>query len=140
MKTPKLIADLFDYQKILISPGSRNHKNLIPPLYYIPMPKILNISTERKNDDQYFYQFSIDYNRIIKACSKLLNSLMQKFRNNHKVEPAFAEESGGLIEHSSDIGHHLTIDHNIEFARFIETIQDEIPGAFENHNISSPSN
>ena len=99
------------------------------------MPKILNISTERKNDDEYFNHFSTNYNRIIQTCSKLLNSLMLKVNGGYKLEPSFSEEYGGPIFHSSDLIHHLSTNHNISMEQFVETIMQEIPGALDNHEI-----
>ena len=62
MKTPNLISSFFDYRKTKLAEfewGDERTK------FYVLPPKILNISTERKNDDVYYYNFCKNFNRTI---------------------------------------------------------------------------
>ncbi|MDC0556575.1 ATP-binding protein [Candidatus Poseidoniaceae archaeon] len=62
MKTPNLISSFFDYRKTKLAEfdwGDDRTK------FYVLPPKILNISTERKNDDVYYHKFCKDFKRTI---------------------------------------------------------------------------
>ena len=48
MRTPDLISDLFDYQKVTITPGRGHGADRTRNQNYVQLPRILNISTERK--------------------------------------------------------------------------------------------
>jgi hypothetical protein len=138
MKTPELISHLFDYQKVLISPSRRNNyltTERTRNQYYVVLPKILNISTERKNDDDYFNTFSTNYSRIIRTCHKLVNSMDSRIRGGSLLHPPVDEERGALTSLTSELATVLKSSHNINLEEFIETVIDEIPGASKNHDI-----
>ncbi len=135
MKTPDLIADLFDYEKFMISPGFWTDENRTREQYYVQMPKILNISTERRNDDEYFNLFSTYYKRIINTCSNLVSSITNRINKGSRLEPSYSEETGGTVQHNSDLISQLRTFHNISLEQFVNTILEEIPGASTNHEI-----
>ena len=135
MKTPDLIADLFDYEKFMISPGFWTDENRTIEQYYVQMPKILNISTERRNDDEYFNLFSTYYKRIINTCSNLVSSITNRINKGSRLEPSYSEERGGTVQHNSNLISQLRTFHNISLEQFVNTILEEIPGASTNHDI-----
>jgi len=139
MKTPELISHLFDYQKFLISPGESRFREGIRNQYYVVLPKILNISTERKNDDDYFNAFSTNYNRIIRTCYKLVNSISSKIQKGSRLAPGYDEERGAITYLMSEIARDLRSSHNINLEEFIDTIMDEVPRAAANHEIQIES-
>ena len=134
MRTPDLISDLFDYQKVTITPGRGYGADRTRNQYYVQLPRILNISTERKNDNDYFYEFSIFFNRIINSCKKLLIPMLTRMKYGDTLQPSFAEENG-LNKFNSDLVGFLSSDKKISLEDFIENILDEIPGAQANHGV-----
>ena len=134
MRTPDLISDLFDYQKVTITPGRGHGADRTRNQYYVQLPRILNISTERKNDDDYFYEFSIFFNRIINSCKKLLVPMLSRMKYGDTLQPSFAEENAPNKFNSDLIGF-LSSDRKISLEDFIENILEEIPGAQANHGV-----
>ncbi len=134
MRTPDLISELFDYQKVTITPGIGHGANRTRNQYYVQLPRILNISTERKNDDDYFHEFSIFFNRIINSCKKLLIPMLLRMKNGSTLEPSFSEEIGPNWGNSDLIGF-LSSYKKISLGDFVENILDEISGAQTNHDV-----
>ena len=133
MRTPDLISDLFDYQKVAITPRGFARERLRNK-YYVELPRILNISTERKNDDDYFYEFSIFFNRIINSCKKLLIPMLSRMQSGSTLQPSFSEETG-INRFNSDLIGILSSYKKISLEDFIENILDEIPDAQANHGV-----
>lgn len=134
MRTPDLISDLFDYQKVTITPARGHGADRTRNQYYVQLPRILNISTERKNDDDYFYEFSIFFNRIINSCKKLLIPMLSRMRSGSTLQPSFSEEHGPNKFNSDLIGF-LSSDKKIRLEDFMDNIVDEIPRAQANHGV-----
>lgn len=134
MRTPDLISDLFDYQKVTITPGRGHGADRTRNQYYVQLPRILNISTERKNDDDYFYEFSIFFNRTINSCKKQLIPMLSRMRSGSTLLPSFEEENGPN-QFNSDLIVFLSSYKKISLEDFVENIVDEIPGAQINHGV-----
>lgn len=134
MRTPDLISDLFDYQKVTITPGRGHGADRTRNQYYVQLPRILNISTERKNDDDYFYEFSIFFNRIINSCRKQLIPILSRMERGSTLQPSFSEEIA-VNRYNSDLIGYLSSNKKISLEDFMENILDEIPDEHTNYEL-----
>lgn len=71
MKTPDLISTFFEYRKTKLAEFNWNNESK----FYVLQPKILNISTDRKNDDIYFYKFCREFNRRYSAHRDVISNI-----------------------------------------------------------------
>ena len=102
MRTPYILSEFFSYPQVLISPQrtiypsnlSRRRRpsylgssasEIILDKYFVSLPKILNLSTERKNDNDYFESFVKEFNRSAEAQKFTVDELRGKIAKGHKL-------------------------------------------------------
>jgi hypothetical protein len=110
MRTPYILSEFFSYPQVLISPASnilhpRARRNrvahaanveMMPEKYFVSLPKILNLSTERKNDNDYFESFVKEFIRSAAAQNITVDEL------KYKIEQGLEVFSRGLNLYESD--------------------------------------
>ena len=127
MRTPSILSEFFSYPQVLISPErqvpitdelqkrirremrahGRQISDTIPEKYLVSLPKILNLSTERKNDDDYFESFIAEFNRSAITQRDILSSLSEKI---DKKYPIFSTNIGSDSELINDEINRLFLD------------------------------
>ena len=115
MRTPSILSEFFSYPQVLISPErrvpvtddlekrirremrahGRHISDTIPEKYLVSLPKILNISTDRKNDNDYFESFIKDYNRLGREQKDTVDKLNQKLGKSCPIYAPNLQSFGG---------------------------------------------
>ena len=115
MRTPSILSEFFSYPQVLISPErrapvtddlekrirremrahGRHISDTIPEKYLVSLPKILNISTDRKNDNDYFESFIKDYNRSASEQRDNVRKLMEKIDKKCPIYAPNLQSVGG---------------------------------------------
>tara|TARA_B100000683_G_C12496122_1_gene556174 strand:+ start:12 stop:2345 length:2334 start_codon:yes stop_codon:yes gene_type:complete len=115
MRTPSILSEFFSYPQVLISPErrvpvtddlekrirremrahGRQISDTIPEKYLVSLPKILNISTDRKNDNEYFESFIKDYNRLALEQKDTVDKLYQKLAKGCPIYAPNLQSLGG---------------------------------------------
>ena len=116
MKTPNLISSFFDYRKTKLAEfdwGDDRTK------FYVLPPKILNISTERKNDDVYYYNFCKNFNRTINGHRDNIDRM--KSRISAKSAMHLPRNRGiWFLHRRDDIKDVLKRSFDIDYEKFFE--------------------